>query len=130
MTRFTQDDAYRCLSEPIQRVLYDMGWTAMRPLQVKAIEVLSKTRDDLILSARTAAGKTEAAFLPILSHLDRIPGNSVQAVYVGPLRALINDQFRRLEDLCRRAEIPVHRWHGDVSAAQKRNLSVIHQACC
>lgn len=99
-----------------------MGWTAMRPLQVKAIEVLSKSRDDLILSARTAAGKTEAAFLPILSHLDRTPRNSVQAVYVGPLRALINDQFRRLEDLCRRAEIPVHRWHGDVSAAQKKKL--------
>ena len=43
-------------------------------------------------------------------------------MYVGPLKALINDQFRRLEDLCTRAEIPVHRWHGDVDAGRKNKL--------
>jgi ATP-dependent helicase Lhr and Lhr-like helicase len=47
---------------------------------------------------------------------------SVQAIYVGPLKALINDQFRRLEELCSKLEIPVHRWHGDVPASQKRAL--------
>ena len=43
-------------------------------------------------------------------------------MYVGPLKALINDQFRRLEDLCTLAEIPVHKWHGDVGASAKRDL--------
>jgi ATP-dependent Lhr-like helicase len=50
------------------------------------------------------------------------PAGGVRAVYAGPLKALINDQFRRLEDLCERAEIPVHKWHGDVGAAAKRRL--------
>ena len=41
------------------------------------------------------------------------------AIYVGPLKALINDQFLRLERLCEIAEIPVHKWHGDVGQAAK-----------
>jgi ATP-dependent Lhr-like helicase len=39
---------------------------------------------------------------------------------VGPLKALINDQFNRLDRLCEKLEIPVHRWHGDVSASHKQ----------
>ena len=46
----------------------------------------------------------------------------MQALYVGPLKALINDQFRRLEELCAKLDIPVHRWHGDVPANQKKAL--------
>jgi len=99
-----------------------MRWADLRPIQKKAIGEVLLQEHDLIVSARTAAGKTEAAFLPILSLLSGQPQNSVQALYVGPLKALINDQFRRLEDLCRHAKIPVHRWHGDVDQGRKRNL--------
>jgi ATP-dependent Lhr-like helicase len=58
----------------------------------------------------------------VLSSLAQEPVDSVQALYISPLKALINDQFRRLEDLCAHAEIPVHRWHGDVSATDKARL--------
>ena len=50
------------------------------------------------------------------------PPTSIGALYVGPLKALINDQFLRLNDLCEEAEIPVWHWHGDVSATHKRKL--------
>jgi ATP-dependent Lhr-like helicase len=43
-------------------------------------------------------------------------------MYVGPLKALINDQFIRLEDLCRHADISVHRWHGDVTGTAKKQF--------
>lgn len=43
-------------------------------------------------------------------------------MYIGPLKALINDQFRRIETLCQRIEMPVHRWHGDVGDAAKRRF--------
>ncbi len=82
----------------------------------------STAAGDLIIAARTAAGKTEAAFLPILSRMLAEPATGVRAIYVGPLKALINDQFSRLEELCHEAEIPVHKWHGDVSSAPKRRL--------
>ena len=119
---WSAQQAYESLAKPIQRVLYDMRWTSLRPIQVEAISVLLRSESDLILSARTAAGKTEAAFLPILSKICTEPASSVQALYVGPLRALINDQFRRLEDLCKRTQIPVFRWHGDVPASRKAAL--------
>lgn len=94
----------------------------MRPIQESAIKKVLHDDADLVISASTASGKTEAAFLPILSRIFVAPKPSVQAVYVGPLKALINDQFRRLENLCERAEIPVHRWHGDVDAGRKKRF--------
>ena len=100
-----------------------MGWTSLHPIQVATIRAIYETDDDLILSAQTAAGKTEAAFLPILSKI--IATNAtlgVKAIYAGPLKALINDQFLRLERLCEAAEIQVHKWHGDVGAAAKMSL--------
>lgn len=114
--------AEELLAEPIRRSLWRMGWQSLRPLQQSAIQLVLSTKSDAILSAQTAAGKTEAAFLPILSQICAAPVGSVRALYIGPLKALINDQFRRLEDLCDYAEIPVHRWHGDVSSDKKRKL--------
>lgn len=114
--------AFDLLARPIQRVLWDMKWTALRPIQNDAIHIVLESDEDLIISARTASGKTEAAFLPVLSAVYDDIDASIRAIYVGPLKALINDQFRRLEDLCVHANIPVHRWHGDVSASRKRSL--------
>ena len=114
--------AFNRLHASLQEALYRMKWTKLRPIQVDAIHQIFDGDGDLIISARTAAGKTEAAFLPILSRMLAEPARGVRAVYVGPLKALINDQFSRLEQLCREAEIPVHKWHGDVPASQKRSL--------
>ena len=76
----------------------------------------------MIIAAGTARGKTEAAFLPILSRISRQPGAGIRALCVSPLKALINDQFRRLEDLCGELHVPLYRWHGDVPAGFKRKL--------
>lgn len=115
--------AFDLLCGPIQEVLVRrMGWTELRPIQVDAIKVVLQSDVDLIIAAATASGKTEAAFLPVLSRLFECRRQCVQAIYVGPLKALINDQFRRLDELCQLAHIPVHRWHGDVTASQKRRL--------
>lgn len=114
--------AFERLHPGIQRALWDMRWKELRQLQVDAITEFFTTEDPLILSASTASGKTEAAFLPVLSAAAGQPAGSISAMYVGPLKALINDQFLRLEDLCRHADIPVHRWHGDVSATAKKHF--------
>ncbi|MBE9573057.1 MAG: DEAD/DEAH box helicase, partial [Proteobacteria bacterium] len=47
---------------------------------------------------------------------------SVRALYVSPLKALINDQFARLDYLCEDLDILVHRWHGDVDSGKKRKF--------
>jgi ATP-dependent Lhr-like helicase len=114
--------AFAELHPKIQEAVWHQHWDELRPLQVDAIRAVLESEDHVILAAATASGKTEAAFLPILSKLAETPADSVQALYISPLKALINDQFRRLEDLCAYAGIPVHRWHGDVSATDKRLL--------
>ncbi len=114
--------AFERLHPQLQEALYRMQWTKLRPIQVDAIHEVFDGDGDLIIAARTAAGKTEAAFLPILSRIVAEPATGVRGIYVGPLKALINDQFSRLEMLCREAEIAVHKWHGDVSSSAKRHL--------
>jgi len=114
--------AFALLHSGVQRQLWRIGWGRLRPLQVKAIHAIMETDRHMILAAATASGKTEAAFLPVLSQIADDPTGSVRAVYIGPLKALINDQFQRVEDLCSYVEVPVHRWHGDVSASRKSAL--------
>jgi ATP-dependent Lhr-like helicase len=114
--------AFALLHPSVQRAIWEMGWRELRPIQAEAIQNLLTTNDHILICAATASGKTEAAFLPIISRLVGGNAHSVRAIYVGPLKALINDQFGRLEQLCERLQIPVHRWHGDVSASDKQAL--------
>lgn len=107
------------LNEKVQHWIWDKGWNELRDIQAKAIGGVLDGENDVILAATTAAGKTEAAFLPILSSIALDNIDSFAILYVSPLKALINDQFRRLEDLCERLELPVVKWHGDASAAAK-----------
>lgn len=106
----------------IQDYIYSRGWETLRPLQTAAAQVIFDTDDNLLLSASTASGKTEAAFFPILTDLAENPADSIACLYIAPLKALINDQYDRLKDICEGSDVPVWRYHGDVSAAQKRKM--------
>lgn len=89
----SSSQAFNLLAQPIQKILWEMQWSSLRPIQESAINAILRNEADIVISANTASGKTEAAFLPILSRIFDSPKPSVQAVYVGPLKALINDQF-------------------------------------
>ncbi len=106
----------------IKDFIYSNEWHSLRAVQIAAAEAIFATDENLLLCASTASGKTEAAFFPILTDLYENPPCSVGALYIGPLKALINDQFYRLADLCREADIPVWHWHGDVSQSHKNKL--------
>ena len=106
----------------IQDFIYAHEWENLRAIQVAAADAIFNTDDNVLLAASTASGKTEAAFFPILTEFWEDPPRSVGALYIGPLKALINDQFARLTDLCEEADIPVWHWHGDVAASRKARL--------
>ena len=106
----------------VQDFIYEHEWEQLRAIQVAAGEAIFNTDDNVLLTASTASGKTEAAFFPILTLFDEDPPASVGAIYVGPLKALINDQFMRLNDLCAEAHIPVWHWHGDVAQSHKHRM--------
>ena len=106
----------------VQNFIYAHGWEQLRGVQVAAADAIFNTNDNVLLTAGTASGKTEAAFFPILTEFWEDPPATVGAIYIGPLKALINDQFLRLDDLCAEAGIPVWRWHGDVAQSHKARL--------
>ena len=114
--------AFHRLHPKIQRWLWQQGWSALRDIQEAAIPRILDGTADVVIAAATAGGKTEAAFLPILTALADDAGGSVRVLYVSPLKALINDQSDRLDSLCADLDIFVNRWHGDVPAARKRRL--------
>ena len=115
-------DIFRRYAPFIQDFIYENGWENLRAIQVAAGDAIFNSEDNVLLSASTASGKTEAAFFPILTLLEEDPPSSVGVVYIGPLKALINDQFLRLNELCEEAHIPVWHWHGDVSQSHKNKL--------
>lgn len=118
----SDSSGFEQLEPRIQRWIWAEGWTSLRDAQEWAVPVLVRADQDVIIAAATAAGKTEAAFLPILTNLlnnDDPPG---AVLYISPLKALINDQWDRLSRLCEQLEIPVVAWHGDVSSSKKHRF--------
>lgn len=106
----------------VQDYIYRNGWENLRAIQVAAADVIFNTDENLLLTASTASGKTEAAFFPIITLFSEDPPSSIGCIYIGPLKALINDQFTRLNDLCAEGDIPVWHWHGDVAQSHKERL--------
>lgn len=107
----------------VQEYIYRNRWENLRAIQVAAGEAIFNTDDNVLLTASTASGKTEAAFFPIITLFSEDMPRSVGCIYIGPLKALINDQFSRLNDLCAEADIPVWHWHGDVAQSHKSKLT-------
>ena len=112
-------NVFESLAPFIQEYIYRNGWTEIRPIQVAACDLVFNTESNILLASGTASGKTEAAFLPVLTDIYNRPSKSISVLYISPLKALINDQFIRIEDILKETEIKVHKWHGDVAQNEK-----------
>lgn len=113
--------AFELLSPAVRKFVRGKRWEGFRDIQSAAIKKIMGDDGHYILASRTASGKTEAAFLPILSKVD-FNQSGVAVLYISPLIALINDQFMRVEDLCSDMEIAVTKWHGEASRSLKGKL--------
>jgi ATP-dependent Lhr-like helicase len=116
------------LDKKVLQWIHQQGWTSLRPIQQDAIKPIIAGGQDVIISASTAAGKTEAFFLPACTVVNNALENNAKnqqgfgILYISPLKALINDQYRRLESLGELFDMPVTPWHGDSSVAKKRQI--------
>ena len=113
--------AFSQLDERIQRWIWQARWTELKDAQERAIPLILEGKRDVIIAAATASGKTEAAFFPILTRM-LAETDPVSALYISPLKALINDQWSRLSLLCESLEVPVIPWHGDISDSVKKRF--------
>ncbi len=118
--------AYELYHPALQRWIYDRGWDRLRDAQERAAPLIITGDRDVIIASATASGKTEAALLPICSVLARAhelgAGTGVGALYISPLKALINDQYDRIVDLVEPLDLPAYRWHGDAPASGKARV--------
>lgn len=113
-------DEFHRLDPRVQKWVYKQGWPDLREIQKKALVPILSGDRDVLISASTAAGKTEAFFLPACSAVADIE-QGFGILYISPLKALINDQFRRLESLGEALKLSVTPWHGDSSQSKKKN---------
>ncbi len=112
--------AFSLLHEDVRQWVWRQRWHALRDIQECAIGPILQADRDVLISAATAAGKTEAAFLPACSHLAEFRPHGVGILSVSPLKALINDQYRRLRELCEILRVPLTPWHGDTPYSAKQ----------
>ncbi len=102
-------------------IIHDLGWRSLRPVQELTIEAILDGSNAVVL-APTAGGKTEASIFPVLSRILTENLRPVSALYVCPIRALLNNQEARLEAYARMVGLEVFKWHGDVADSRKQNF--------
>ncbi len=102
-------------------VVNSLGWATLRPTQLEAIEPIHAGRHCLLL-APTAGGKTEAAFIPVLSRMSEEAWRGTTVLYVCPIKALLNNLEPRLTRYAGLLGRSVEVWHGDVSPSRKRRV--------
>ena len=106
----------------LKEYIHTSRWTEFRDIQLRAFEVLLGSKDHLLLSSGTSSGKTEAAMFPVIASLYSDPPKSVGALYISPLKALIDDQFGRLTLVLRDSNIKLTSWHGEAETGMKDSL--------
>ncbi|MBN2195243.1 MAG: DEAD/DEAH box helicase [Polyangiaceae bacterium] len=102
-------------------IVNDLGWRELRPVQNLTIDAVLDG-DNCVVLAPTAGGKTEAAIFPILSQILTHESPPVAALYVCPIRALLNNQEERLRGYARMVGLDVFKWHGDVSDSKRERF--------
>jgi ATP-dependent Lhr-like helicase len=118
------DELLAQFTKPLQRIVGERGFGNMTEPQKKAIPLIAKGKNVLII-APTGTGKTEAAFLPILDSLVKEGARGgIRVLYISPLRALNRDLMDRLQWWCGRLDIKVAVRHGDTETRERGKQSL------
>ncbi|MDW9414207.1 DEAD/DEAH box helicase [Sinorhizobium meliloti] len=102
-------------------ILNTLRWGDLRPTQRDAIAPIH-SGEDVLLLAPTAGGKTEAAFLPLLSRATSQSWTGLSILYLCPLKALLNNLEPRLNRYVGFVGRKMGLWHGDVGGPARKRL--------
>ena len=104
-----------------EAIVARLGWTTLRPVQELAGEALLDGCNAVVL-APTAGGKTEASMFPMLSEMVSHPPDGVGALYIAPIKALLNNQSERLGLYTEMVGLHRFVWHGDTIDHERRHF--------
>ncbi len=117
------ENAFELLVKPIRRLIEQRGFSKPTEPQQRTIPPILEGKNVLLISP-TATGKTEAAFLPVLSMLLQEPKTpGIKALYITPLRALNRNMMDRLEWWCNNLDIKLAVRHGDTETKERSRQS-------
>src|SRR5271157_4111744 len=119
-----QVNAFGLLVRPVRKLIDQKGFLKPTEPQERTIPLILEGKNVLLISP-TASGKTEAAFLPVLStllqHQQGTPG--IKVLYITPLRALNRDMLERFEWWCNNLDIKLAVRHGDTETKERSRQS-------
>jgi len=103
------------MSPRLIELIRERGWSGLTRIQAEALEAVRKGMN-IVITAPTGYGKTEAALLPVFDEIIRghVEVKPITILYITPLRALINDLYHRISWWAKRLGLRVARKHGDV----------------
>lgn len=96
-----------------------LNWSSLRPVQELAGAAILDGKNAVVL-ASTAGGKTEASIFPVLSRLCDEQPSAVGALYLAPIKALLNNQAERLGQYTEMVGMRRFVWHGDAKQHERR----------
>jgi ATP-dependent helicase Lhr and Lhr-like helicase len=102
-----------------EAIVSRVGWSSLRPVQEMASHALLDGNNAVIL-APTAGGKTEASMFPVIAQLVSAEPEGVGAIYIAPIKALLNNQSDRLGLYTEMVGLRRFLWHGDVKSGDKK----------
>lgn len=114
----SSEGVYEHLHPGLQELVKENGWKGLSKIQAEAFPVVFAGHD-CIIEAPTAGGKTEAVLFPVLTRASRNKRNSVQVLYLAPLRALLNNIENRAIKYAQVCGLHAFKWHGDVGQKEK-----------
>lgn len=110
---------FHLLCEPIKNgIVSKLGWRNLTSIQEMTIPEIIQGKN-VVLLAPTAGGKTEAAFFPVLHNIHTEGLDGLSVIYVSPIKALLNNQEARLNNLSSFVYRNAFKWHGDVTRGEK-----------
>ncbi len=115
------NDVCEILGSDVVKVIRSLGYSKLTEVQIKALPLVRKCRNVLII-APTGSGKTEAALFPIFSSIYHSKLRPIAAIYVTPLRALNRDIFRRMFRVCEELGISIDIRHGDTPYSGRKRI--------
>ncbi len=120
----SSENVFDLLVKPVRRLIEKRGFSKPTEPQEKTIPRILEGKNVLLISP-TATGKTEAAFLPVLSMLLQEPQRirGIELLYITPLRALNRDMLERLEWWCNNLDIRLAVRHGDTETKERTRQS-------
>lgn len=119
----SSESVFEMLVKPVRRLVEQKGFPEPTEPQEKTMPKILAGKNVLLISP-TATGKTEAAFLPVLSMLlQQLKTPGIKVLYITPLRALNRDLLERLEWWCNNLDIKLAVRHGDTDTKERTRQS-------